>query len=438
MCYRVDVHVVRAAAAGHWDYVFHSLAPVLNDAAERAGHHVPCPIHGGKDGFRLFPNFAENGSGICNTCGQKRDGFALLSWVNGWSFRETLENVARVIGLEPSSRFELLDEERCSRSCVLSVLKWEDNPNKGFVLTYRDEKTGQENTLRSRTLKEPFMNADLHPGDRANLTVLSRRRMRDSVTGREFYRLVWSAEKLPTLQEERRQAKARHDLDQQLAQAIDSHWRAGLPIAQVPAVGKYLAHRGLSGIAPERLVDLRAQAKRSYRDGSSSLVCPAMLAAVRDVRGKLIALHSTLLTEDGWKANTAAPKRLSKLPSDRTIAGSAIHFGEPTQVLAVAEGIETALSVAKATKMPCWACISANGLASLEVPQGVNRVLIFADRDKSGTGQKAAQNLQERLLREGIECVVLLPEGNIPQDAKGIDWNDVLMQGKAFPCIGQQ
>lgn len=426
MCYRVDVHVVRAAAAGHWDYIFQSLAPVLNDAAERAGHHVPCPIHGGKDGFRLFPNFAENGSGICNTCGQKRDGFALLSWVNGWSFRETLENVARVLGLEPSSRFELLDEERCSRSCVLTVLKWDDNPEKGFVLTYRDEKTGLQNTVRSRTLKEPFMNAGLHPGDRANLTVLSRRRMRDCATGREFYRLVWSAEKLPTLQEERRQTKARHDFDQQLAQAIDSHWQAGLPIAQVPAVGKYLAHRGLSGIAPERLVDLRAQAKRSYRDGASSLVCPAMLAAVRDVRGNLIALHSTLLTEDGWKANTAAPKRLSKLPTDRTIAGAAIHFGEPVKQLAVAEGIETALSVVKATGLPCWACISANGLAAVEVPAGVEKVLIYADRDRSDTGQKAALALKARLLQQGIESVIFLPQGDIPDGAKGIDWNDVL------------
>lgn len=426
MCYRVDVHVVRAAAAGHWDYVFQSLAPVLNDAAERAGHHVPCPIHGGKDGFRLFPNFAENGSGICNTCGQKRDGFALLSWVNGWSFRETLENVARVLGLEPSSRFEILDEERCSRSCVLTVLKWDDNPVKGFVLTYRDEKTGKENAVRSRTLKEPFMNAGLHPGDRANLTVLSRRRMRDCATGREFYRLVWSAEKLPTLQEERRQTKARHDLDQQLAQAIDSHWQAGLPIAQVPAVGKYLAHRGLSGIAPERLVDLRAQAKRSYRDGASSLVCPAMLAAVRDVRGRLIALHSTLLTEDGLKAKTVAPKRLSKLPSDRTIAGSAIHFGEPDKDLAVAEGIETALSVVKSTGLPCWACISANGLAAVEVPNGVETVLIYADRDRSGTGQKAALALRARLLQQGIKSKVLLPQGDIPEGAKGVDWNDVL------------
>lgn len=426
MCYRVDVHVVRAAAAGHWDYVFQSLAPVLNDAAERAGHHVPCPIHGGKDGFRLFPNFAENGSGICNTCGQKRDGFALLSWVNGWSFRETLENVAHVLGLEPSSRFELLDEERCSRSCVLTVLKWDDNPEKGFVLTYRDEKTGLQNTVRSRTLKEPFMNAGLHPGDRANLTVLSRRRMRDCATGREFYRLVWSAEKLPTLQEERRQTKARHDLDQQLAQAIDSHWQAGLPIAQVPAVGKYLAHRGLSGIAPERLVNLRALAKRSYRDGASSLVCPAMIAAVRDVRGRLIALHSTLLTEDGLKAKTVAPKRLSKLPSDRTIAGSAIHFGEPDKDLAVAEGIETALSVVKSTGLPCWACISANGLAAVEVPNGVETVLIYADRDRSGTGQKAALALRARLLQQGIKSKVLLPQGDIPEGAKGVDWNDVL------------
>ena len=151
-----------------------------------------------------------------------------------------------------------------------------------------------------------------------------------------------------------------------------------------------------------------------------------MIAAVRDVTGRLVALHSTLLTDDGWKADTATPKRLSKLPSNRTIAGAAIHFGEPDKQLAVAEGIETALSVVKTTGLPCWACISANGLAAVEVPKGVETVLIYADQDRSGTGQKAALALKARLLQQGIESQVLLPKGDIPEGAKGIDWNDVL------------
>ena len=82
MCYQIDVHFVRAKAAGRWGFIFSRLAPQLKNAVEKAGHHVACPIHGGEDGFRLFRNFDVNGSGVCNTCGMRRDGFAMLEWVN--------------------------------------------------------------------------------------------------------------------------------------------------------------------------------------------------------------------------------------------------------------------------------------------------------------------------------------------------------------------
>jgi hypothetical protein len=41
-----------------------------------------------------------------------------------------------------------------------------------------------------------------------------------------------------------------------------------------------------------------------------------------------------------------APKKLLPMPDDRTVNGAAIHFGEPQGVLALAEGVETTLSVA--------------------------------------------------------------------------------------------
>ena len=68
-----------------------------------------------------------------------------------------------------------------------------------------------------------------------------------------------------------------------------------------------------------------------------------------------------------------------KLPQGRTISGCAIHIGETGEVLALAEGIETALSVAISTNIPCWACICAHGLEVVEIPQTVREVLIFAD-----------------------------------------------------------
>lgn len=90
---------VRAAAEGRWIDLFKGLAPELEPALARLGRHVPCPVHGGKDGFRLFRDASATGGGVCNTCGPRPDGFALLGWLRGWRFPETLERVAEALGL---------------------------------------------------------------------------------------------------------------------------------------------------------------------------------------------------------------------------------------------------------------------------------------------------------------------------------------------------
>ena len=58
---------IKRAAMGRWKEIFLALAPQLQTAMEKAGHHVPCPVHGGVDGFRLFPQYEIKGDGICNT-----------------------------------------------------------------------------------------------------------------------------------------------------------------------------------------------------------------------------------------------------------------------------------------------------------------------------------------------------------------------------------
>jgi phage/plasmid primase-like uncharacterized protein len=91
---------VKVRARGRWLAIFSALAPELNDAMTHLGRHVPCPVHGGTDGFRLFNDAASTGGGICNTCGSFADGFALLQWLTRRSFQETLVEVHRVISGE--------------------------------------------------------------------------------------------------------------------------------------------------------------------------------------------------------------------------------------------------------------------------------------------------------------------------------------------------
>lgn len=87
---------VRDKAYGNWLTVLDRLAPEIRNAIEKPGIHIGCPVHTGRDGFRLFRDANVSGGGVCNTCGPKPDGFALLMWLKDWTFPEALSAVADI------------------------------------------------------------------------------------------------------------------------------------------------------------------------------------------------------------------------------------------------------------------------------------------------------------------------------------------------------
>jgi hypothetical protein len=97
--------------------------------------------------------------------------------------------------------------------------------------------------------------------------------------------------------------------------------------------------------------------------------------------------------------------------------------------LVAGEGIETVL--AAATRMsfqgapltPAWSLVSKNGLASLPVISGVDRLIQLIDHDENGEGQKAAEH--GRLIWGERTVVPLLPK------QPGWDWNDAVLGRKA-------
>jgi len=97
--FNLSADTVRGQAAGRWLFIFNALSPELELAASKLGKHTQCPVHGGKDGFRLFRDANHSGGGICNTCGAKTDGFQLLMWLRNWSFPHALSYVAAVLGI---------------------------------------------------------------------------------------------------------------------------------------------------------------------------------------------------------------------------------------------------------------------------------------------------------------------------------------------------
>jgi hypothetical protein len=156
------------------------------------------------------------------------------------------------------------------------------------------------------------------------------------------------------------------------------------------------------------------------KDGAGNFVSPmpAMVALVEHAGRGPMAVHCTYLRPDGsGKADVERPKAIFG-----PAAGGAVRFGIPHagQRLAVAEGIETALSVALACSMPAWAALSAGGIKNLILPPEATHVIICADHDASGTGARAAHDAAARWLAEGRRVQIAMP----PEP--GADFNDVL------------
>lgn len=166
------------------------------------------------------------------------------------------------------------------------------------------------------------------------------------------------------------------------------------------------------------------------RDDAGKLVSPlpAMVALVEHVDRGPVAAHCTYLQRDGsGKAEIQKPKAVFG-----PVAGGAVRFGTPRegQWLAVAEGIETALSVAVACSIPAWAVLSAGGIKNLVLPPDASHVVICADHDTSGTGERAAREAAARWLIEGRRVRVAKPP------APGSDFND-LLTGRAAAKINE-
>ncbi|EPX9378402.1 DUF7146 domain-containing protein [Edwardsiella piscicida] len=188
----------------------------------------------------------------------------------------------------------------------------------------------------------------------------------------------------------------------------------------------------------EKTDSLRFHPAMAYydEDGNEVGKFPAIVCAIRDVEGNIVTLHRTYLTQNGKKAKVEHAKKMMPVPDGLDVNGAAIRLGEPTEgILGVAEGLETALSAYRVTQIPVWSMVNATLMESFMPPDGIHTVLIWADKDKSVTGEKAANVLKTRLEKLGLRVYVLLPKLPIPPRAKGVDWNDVLMsQGSlGFP-----
>lgn len=214
-------------------------------------------------------------------------------------------------------------------------------------------------------------------------------------------------------------------------EALRRMWKEAAPPEQGDPVWRYLERRGcLPAVMPSTL---RFHPSLPYwlSDGGKPVRLgnyPAMLAAVQGPDGVTVAIHRTYLDHDGCKAvvrnpsnSECFPVKKLKVRKEGVMPGAAIRlFPVNGAKLVVAEGVETALAVHALTGAPVWACVSANGLATVVLPSEAGEIVVASDHDPSGVGQRAAAALVERLKQEGRAGCVLFPS------TPGLDWLDVL------------
>jgi hypothetical protein len=214
-----------------------------------------------------------------------------------------------------------------------------------------------------------------------------------------------------------------------VASALDA-WRRAVPATGTVVEG-YLQGRGI--ISPPSASIRFLPRQRNWIDGK---IYPVMISLVQRVpsddecdlqngAGLIDAgAHFTFLQGGGFDG----PARKAAIDNCKLTLGQLRHGGvwltpvnEINEQLAVAEGIETALSVRQITNLPTVAALSAAGMRSFRWLPRVRHLWIAADNDEVGRG--AAEALLAWALRAGLQAHIKLP-------ARGKnDFND-LLRGK--------
>jgi hypothetical protein len=221
------------------------------------------------------------------------------------------------------------------------------------------------------------------------------------------FRCGWSGRAGDSARREQRRVVERREQDVRRPPDLGAIWKRTVPLRGT--LGEvYLTHRHCA-LPP-------ADSAVRYLP-STDRYPPSLCALVTDATSNNpLTLHFTRLRVDGLgKAGGDRDKLLLRGHPKR---GGVIRLWPDDAVthgLAIAEGIETALSVAHAFT-PVWAAVDAGNLAAFPVLAGIECLTIFADRDEAGL--TAARACGQRWADAGREVELRIPEHG--------DFNDVV------------
>jgi putative DNA primase/helicase len=135
------------------------------------------------------------------------------------------------------------------------------------------------------------------------------------------------------------------------------------------------------------------------------------MAALQQLNGEITAVHT----------RTATGVRLTHGPME----GGAVQLTPlKNEHLALAEGIETALSVTQMFQIPCWATLGSKRLHCINIPDQVRVLHFFIDNDEPGhEALRKAIHPDSYYRQNGYELHYSIADPHV-----GKDWNDVLKE----------
>jgi putative DNA primase/helicase len=229
---------------------------------------------------------------------------------------------------------------------------------------------------------------------------------------------------LPDPEQIRRRREAEATARRQRTTLALDMWHESGP-AHGTAVEAYLRARGITLPVPATLRSLSMHGP--YGRHPSGARRPQMIALVENIEIGPVAVSRTFLARDGSGKAAVRPVRIFSGP----VRGGAVRLGSirPDRPLVLGEGIETTLSVMQACHLAGWAALSASGIEKVVLPTEAHIVLICADHDANGVGERAARRAAKRFVSEGREVRLALP----PE--AGTDFADLLLRATA-PITG--
>ena len=430
-------------AQGKWLEIFYGLSPAMRPAVAAATTnqgHVPCPVHGGTDGFRFFKDGASRGASVCNTCGAFPSGMKTAAWLNkngklsmddsyqppvrrtneseeSYLMRDTYKKVAHFLhhAYDRYPKFSLQE----------SHLDLIGNPTAGQAdIRTREEKDAEAKANASKHWQDAC--------DENNVEILRGYLNHRGLQHVDIPTILKVASGVPYTSK---------------TEPTSYHYCVLAPLAFTklsPETGKY--ERKFIAM---QYIYLDPVPYSKERPPSPADVGNPLNEPVREKRFSGTSRFK--------KAEVANSKKTMRW--DNYMGAAVMLFGPSTpniqdkDILIVGEGIETVLSFAHLCplKVPTYASLVANNLAAFEIPEDLEKdlktILVASDFDKSNTGNKVVEELRARLAvthpyikvvdfnpgylrdycRQVIGQKLAVPSKDVSGlYPKGIDWDNIL------------